>query len=477
MSDLAAPVVDATPRSSRLIFKITGFSSTSELSWRELSAEEIEAPQLPNVVVRPDKPQQLIDGFGVCFNELGWVALLHLPSNDREHVLTEIFSPGVGTSFSLCRMPIGANDFSTDWYSYDEVDGDFNLEHFSLERDERAMLPYISAALAVRPDLRLWASPWSPPTWMKTNKHYAGALPWPGSGVDNGITEEQVRAEGTDMFIQHDKYFDSYAEYFAKFIDGYRAAGINIEMVMPQNEFNSPQVFPSCTWTPDGLARFIAKLGPAMSRRGVKVFLGTQERGNVEQIEHVLGDASAQQWISGVGLQWAGKHAAHAVKRAHPDLTMYQTEQECGDGRNDWRYCRYTWTLIRRFLEAGASGYTYWNLALESGGVSRWGWPQNSLVTVDTATRSYALTHEYYLLKHVTHFLHDGARRLETFSWSGYENQLAFINPDGSIVVVIQNDLAQELPLTVAFGASAFATVLPADSFSTFYIQAQEHER
>lgn len=79
------------------------------------------------------------------------------------------------------------------------------------------------------------------------------------------------------MFIQEERYFQTYAAYFGLFLDAYRELGIPIRMVMPQNEFNSPQVFPSCTWTPEGLARFIAYLGPEMAARGVEVFVGTLE--------------------------------------------------------------------------------------------------------------------------------------------------------------------------------------------------------
>lgn len=176
--------------------------------------------------------------------------------------------------------------------------------------------------------------------------------------------------------------------------------------------------------------------------------------------------------MRGAGFQWAGKGAIADAHRIRPDLPLYQTEQECGDGRNDWRYARYTWTIMRRFFESGATAYTYWNLALDEGGVSRWGWAQNSLVVVDPETGAYRYTHEYQLLKHLAHFLQPGAQRIETMSWSGYENQLAFANPDGSLVVIVQNDLAEDTTVTFAVGEEAFDATLPADSFSTFVIGA-----
>lgn len=453
--------------------RITWVSTDRDRPWVEMPAPQF-APMtaMPNVLLRTDRRHQVVEGFGVCFNELGWRALSRLDEGDRAAIFDELFVPGQGTGFSVCRMPLGANDFSTDWYSYDEVDGDLELEHFSIDHDRAALVPYITEALRRRPDLKLWASPWSPPTWMKTNGHYAAALPWQGSDVDNGLRPDQVGAEGTDMMIQEPRYLRAYAEYFARFIAAYRREGIDVAMVMPQNEFNSPQVFPSCTWTPEGLARFIAVLGPRMRELGVDVFFGTQERPAPEHLAAVLADPAAAPFISGAGFQWAGKGAIADARRAAPHLSLYQTEQECGDGRNDWRFARYTWSLMRRFFEAGANAYTYWNLALDEGGVSRWGWAQNSLVVVDPETRGFRFTHEFFVLKHLAHFVESGATRVDAFSWTGHENQLAFENPDGSIAVVMQNDLADEMPVTIALDGAAFEVVLPADSFSTLLISA-----
>ena len=127
---------------------------------------------------------------------------------------------------------------------------------------------------------------------------------------------------------------------------------------------------------------------------------------------------------------------------------------------------------MKEFLGNGASAYLYWNLALERGGVSRWGWSQNSLITVDTVSGQFEYTHEYYLLKHVSHFVRPGARLIETLSYTGYENQLAFRNPDGSIVIVMQNDTHTDQPVNLLLGERVLAATLPADSFSTFLVPA-----
>ncbi|GAA3797978.1 glycoside hydrolase family 30 protein [Cellulomonas soli] len=429
---------------------------------------------MPDVFVQTDRPGQAVEGFGASFNELGWTSLSLLTDDERAQILDELFTPGVGANLSLCRMPVGANDFSLDWYSYDEVDGDLALEHFSIEHDLQTLVPFIRAAQERQPSLRLWASPWSPPSWMKTNGHYAGALPMPGiQDVENGLRPDQVGHEGTDMFRLEEPYLQAYAAYFGRFVDAYRELGIPIGMVMPQNEFNSPQVFPSCTWTPQGLARFVRHLGPQMQRRGVEVFLGTLERGDDALVQGVLDDPEAAAAIQGVGIQWAGKSALPFVHRDHPELRVYQTEQECGDGLNDWRYCRYSWGLMRHYFSHGAGAYMYWNVSLLRGGLSRWGWAQNSFVTVDAQTRTYAWNHEYHLLKHVSHFVQVGARFVPTLSYTGFENQLVFRNPDESLVVVVHNPEPHEQAVRVLVGGQLLTPTLPADSFSTFVVPAE----
>ena len=449
-------------------------ATTQVLQWQSKDAGAISLASEGkwDVEVQLEKPLQTIDGFGACFNELGWISLCTLEPKDKDAIFRELFAPGVGANFTVCRTPVGANDFSREWYSYDETPDDFALQHFSTSNDLETIIPFIKNALKYNPELKLWASPWSPPTWMKSNKHYAGEMSEPDMPA-NGLKAEQLVPEGTDQFIQDDRYFSAYAAYFSRFIQDYSKEGIQINMVMPQNEFNSPQPFPSCSWTAEGLARFISFLGPEMKKLDVEVFFGTMERPNEKLLDVVLLDPKAGKYIKGAGLQWAGKRAIVGIHRRYPDLPLYQTEQECGDGRNDWRYCRYAWTLLKRFLENGVSVYQYWNIALKKGSVSRWGWAQNSLVTIDTEARTYNYNYEYYLLKHISHFVRPGSRRLDTFTLTGYDNLLAFVNPDKTVVILMQNDLCQRLPVRIKVGHQVIGATLEADSFNTFVVHAE----
>lgn len=440
-----------------------------------------ESADSADVEVFVNNPMQEIDGFGACFNELGWTSLSELNSKDRENIIKDLFSKE-GMNFSVGRMPLGANDFSRDWYSYNETDKDFEMKNFSIANDEETLIPFIKAALAVRPDLKLWASPWCPPTWMKYNKHYACMYQDPETvqknmrqlGVDdnittvNHLTPDQQGAEGADMFIQKPEYLKAYALYFKKFIEAYRSEGIHIDMVAPQNEFNSCQVFPSCIWTAESLSRFVgAYLGPEMQRLGVKILFGTMERKNDLMIDTVM-KSEAGKYISAIGFQWAGKGAVKAVHEKYPELKLVQTESECGDGQNSWDYCFYTWNLMKHYLSNGTSVYMYWNISLEEDGLSHWFWRQNSLISVDKDTKTYRYTPEYYLMKQFSHFIHSGARRIET---SGkYDNLLAFRNPDNSIVVIAVNEKSFEQPLKVRIGKFILPVNLASRSINTFVI-------
>lgn len=464
-------------------------SSTKTDNWKVEKAISVIKNDHSDAEILTGNTLQTVTGFGGCFNELGWTSLKLLSEKDRLSIMKELFAPGVGANFTICRMPVGANDFSLNWYSYDETDGDFALKDFSIAHDKSTLIPFIKGAKKYNPGLQLWASPWSPPQWLKKNKHYAAAMvpskemlaKFAASGrklegmdftnIDNGLKPEQAGKEGTDMFVQDEQHFITYANYFGKFIDAYKKQGINIGMVMPQNEFNSAQIFPSCTWTAHGLATFVNYLGPQMQRRGVKIFFGTVERANEKLTDTVLTSPESGKYIKGVGFQWAGKGAIAGIHQRYPKLTLYQSEQECGDGQNDWKYCRYTWDLMKHYFNSGTNAYMYWNISLKEGGISHWGWRQNSLVSVDTTAKTYKYNYEYYLMKHLSHYVKPGAKLLTVTG--AFNNLLAFKNPDNSIVLVVQNETETDKQVSIKIGGKTIRPLLKADSFNTFLLAAK----
>ena len=420
-------------------WEIKGVTSTFEKPWVDISVIENydESLETIEISIKYDSLGDPLIGFGACFNELGWAAISQLSDKDKEIIFDELFKPEAGANFNFNRLPLGANDFSLDYYSFDETPNDFELKDFSLSHDDSTLVPFIKEALKRNPEMKLWASPWCPPKWMKRNNHYAMVPAWPG-GVENGLKPEQIGYEGQDMFIMEDKYLETYAQYFGKFIDAYRERGINIFMVMPQNEFNSAQPYPACCWTAEGLGRFIAKLGPVMDKKNVETWLGTVERANISLIDTIMANPEASKYIKGVGFQWAGKDALPLVAEKYPGLKLMQTEQVCGDGANDIKMWETAWNLMNFYLKGGAVAYDYWNIALEKGGISRWGWSQNSLIVVDKETKSFSFTPEYYMMKHFSHFLPSGSKLIKSIE-GDTENIIAFSLPDNSLILIVAN--------------------------------------
>ncbi|NHO67330.1 glycoside hydrolase family 30 protein [Aestuariicella hydrocarbonica] len=473
----SVPVWSGTKKSSGQTSAIRWLSTSRTRPWTALHHAELGPNDSSDLFsydlqIQLNDPKQTMVGFGGAFSEKGWQGISSLPHDMQQEILRAIFSPDTGANFNIARTPMGASDFALGWYSYDETPGDFLLENFSIENDRTSLIPYIRSAMQYQPDLKIWASPWSPPTWMKTNRHYAMAPAWPGQ-PSNGIQPDQLGSEGNDYFIQEKTYFEAYARYFRRYVEEYQKAGIPLCAVMPQNEFNSAQPFPSCCWTPEGLARFIPYLGAEMDKVNVDVLLGTLERDNPYLVDQILAVPQAERVIKGVGVQWAGRGALPFIAKRHPKLAIWGTEHECGTGANDWHYTHYAWDMIKTYLQHGASAYHYWNIALTTDPFSTWGWPQNSLVTIDPEARSYQFNHEYYLMKHFSQFISRGARFLPATSFLGFENQLAFQNPDKSIVLVIQNEMAEVLPVRVKIGDKILRADLPADTFNTLHVPAR----
>jgi glucosylceramidase len=351
---------------------------------------------------------------------------------------------------------MGANDYAAEWYSHNEHDGDFAMEHFSIARDHLYLLPYIREGLVYCPDMTLFASPWSPPTWMKFPKAY-----------NNGT------------LVKTPENLAAYALYFRKFVEAYAAAGVKIAAVHVQNEPNSDQKFPSCVWRPEEMRDFIRDhLGPQFSAAGLncEIWLGTIERGVDHYTSHegfkdwaglILDDEVARSFIKGVGYQWAGKGAVLRTHLAYPELPIVQTENACCYGKNAWFQSHYIFDLIWHFIQNGTGAYVYWNMVLEPGGRSTWAGEQNAMVTINPADGSATYNPEYYVMRHLAAQVQRGARRIE-LSGNWCVNALGFANPDGSTVLVLQNaaTTARTLDLTLADGQVRSLTLAP-ESFHT----------
>lgn len=362
------------------LFAAFGCSTDEQVEWVSTTNDQPWALQTGGVVttgnvdesailIVTDSARQIIDGFGGCFNELGWEALQALTEKNKQTVAKNLFDTNSGCRFNIFRMPIGANDYAVNWYSHNETVDDYEMKNFSLDRDKQRLIPYIKLAQSYNPELKIWASPWSPPSWMKTNNHYACA----SNPQFNDLPANRQGKEMKTQFRMEPKVLAAYALYFEKFIQGYQKQGIKISAVHVQNELNSCQSFPSCIWTPKDMATFIGDyLGPKFEADGINtpIWLGTIERPQVERVDSIVLDPKAGKYIKGIGFQWAGKGAIAEVHREYPDMKLMQTETECGDGSNDWAAAEHTFGLMKHYFSNGANAYMYWNMVLDKTGKS-----------------------------------------------------------------------------------------------------------
>jgi len=197
---------------------------------------------------------------------------------------------------------------------------------------------------------------------------------------------------------------------------------------------------------------------------GAEIWLGTVNTADPNYVRTILHNPKAAGYIKGLGLQWDAKQTVAQLHQEFSSYPLTQTESECGNGANDWPAAEYTWSLIRRYVGNGATSYMYWNLVLDETGRSTWGWVQNALISVNRATGQVKYNPEYYLMKHLSHYVLPGATRLATSEG----NQLAFRNADGSTVLLLVNTESTDKTLALKLGAAQTTVVVPAKSFNTF---------
>jgi len=374
-----------------------------------------------------------------------------------------------GCNFAWGRIPIGASDYAMDRYSLNETAGDYEITKFSIDRDKQKLIPYIKAAQQVKPDIRFWASPWSPPTWMKTGPYNPNTGP-SHSNFDGGVMK------GDDATLK------AYALYFVKFLQAYKEQGIDVEVVAPQNEPNFAQSYPTCLWSSANFTKFTGKfLGPALKDAGLatKIMLGTMSKsdGNADGaiISAVMGDATAKGFVSVIGVQWGmaeniGNYKSH-------NLPVWVSEHKCGNypwnpsgypsykepAPNDHAYAKESWGYLRSTIKGGVTSYNAWNMVLDKMGkgidVSRQ-WAQNALLVVDGGRITQTPT--YFVFRHLSQYTMPGAKVMGT---SG-NDVIGFKNPDGSVVAVLYASSGKS-NYTVSLGGKKLQFNMPSDGWAT----------
>jgi glucosylceramidase len=411
--------------------------------------------------INEDVKYQQMDGFGASLTDSSaWVVWNKLNASQRQDLWRELFSASDGIGINLLRQPMGASDFSASGnYSYDDVptgQADTDQAHFSTAHDEPYIIPLLKQALSVNPGIKIVALPWSAPAWMKT------------SGTMNG---GNLKSE----------YFPSLAKYFVKFVQGYQLHGVPIYAISVQNEpLYSTDTYPTEYLPAAEEAAFIGThLGPAMRSAGfdgVKIFGYDHNWNKPEYPEAVLSDAAANRYVAGSAFHcYAGSvEAQSAVRKMFPAKDIWFTE--CS-GITPTSFAKDLSGQVENLLIGAirnwARSVVLWNIVLDQNSGPTNGGCMNcrAVVTVDSSKPTPSITRnvEYYVLGHLAKFVQPGAFRIDSNSF-GYGNiqDVAFQNPNGSIVLLVMNGGSAGTAFTVHWHEKAFRCTLQAGAVATF---------
>jgi glucosylceramidase len=421
------------------------FQSVDPLTWQRSGRHE----PAETIELNPDRRFQEILGFGAAFTDASCYLFRQLSEDARGKLFHELFHPSE-MGLSVCRTCIGASDYSTELFGYDEGEPDPELKRFSIDHDKAYVLPALREARKVNLDLFLFSSPWSPPGWMKANKSMLGGC---------------IRK----------RYFSSYAQHFVKFLQTYAAEGVTVQAITSQNEVDTDQDgrMPACLWGQEYEIEFIAKhLGPALKSAGLstKIWLLDHNYNLWGRVICSLDDVKVRQHCGSVA--WHGyvgtADMISKVHTAHPDVSMHWTE-----GGPDYTSPNYAtdWAVwARTFSDAlgnGCSSVTGWNLALDEQGRPNIGpFKCGGLVTIHSESKEVTYSGQYWALAHFSRVIRRGARRFASASTSSNLSHIACENPDRKKVLVLTNSGPARI-VELRTGAMAVAVPLESDSVNT----------
>ena len=410
--------------------------------------------QLPTIMVDAGKEFQTIDGFGNCLTGGSALVLNQMNKSSRAQILKELFATdGSNVGISYLRLSIGASDLSDHLFTYDEISEgqtDVNMEKFSLEPEKKDLIPVLKEILAINPKIKIMGSPWTAPTWMKTNAKFKGGSLKP-------------------------EYFDAYAKYFVKYIQEMKAEDITIDAITIQNEPLHPGNTPSMFMPAADQADFIKKsLGPAFKAAGIKTKIVVYDH-NADRIDYpisILDDPQAAQYVDGSAFHLYGGtiEELSKVHAAHPNKNLYFTEQWVGAPGNlagdlSW----HVRTLIIGGTRNWCRNVLEWNMASDpkydphtnDGGCDQC----LGTITIDgnNVTRNPA----YYILAHAAKFVRPGSVRIDSNLPENLSN-VAFKTPEGKLALIVINDNKTAQKFRVKYQNSEFSATLPLGAVGTY---------
>ena len=378
------------------------------------------------ITIEPKNQRQEILGFGGSFTEASSSIYKELDEEKKEEIIESYFGEN-GNKYSMARTHINSCDFSLGNYAHVEDENDLELKTFSLERNKISLIPMINDALKKRKNkIRIMASPWSPPAWMKTT----GEMNFGG----------KLKSE----------YRDTWADYYCKFIENCEKENVPIWGLSIQNEPEAKQTWDSCLYTAEEERDFIKNhLGPSLKKHNLldrKVIIWDHNRDvMVERARTVLSDPDAAKYVWGTGFHWyCGDHFDN-VQKVHdefPDKQLIFTEgcQEGGPHIGSWDLGERYATSIINDLNRWTVAWIDWNLILnEQGGPNHVGNYCSAPIIVDTHSKDLLYQSSYYYIGHFSRFILPGDKIINSKNTNDKIDVLSSINDQNIVNTVIQN--------------------------------------
>jgi glucosylceramidase len=445
-------------------------ATTADPIQTESLFEQTAAAGDVTVTVYPDSiVHDSLTGIGGAFNEQGGEAFMRLPVAKRKELVEALFNPETGAGLTFCRTAIGASDFGLGAYSYSETPEDYTMQHFSVERDTKSVIPFILAAQSENPELKMFASPWSPPGWMKKN----GRM----DTRDAGPTRSKTRNDKNNVLKADPKIYDAYALYFSKYVQSYAAHGVTIDRILIQNETDMNPIYPGCDMLPDQMSELIYQhVYPQFKKDGLATeiwagtFRGRDKKGSRND-GAVIMQLDASKVIDGIGLQYASPAIVKALRQNYPEMPLMHTEGKCNNGKNDGGQARARFDEVAQWLYSGVENYCYWNMVLNETSKSAWGWRQNSLVKVDRDTGTITYNPDFAPLALLSRYIRPGDQLLQVNTGEG-KTAIAVKN-DQRLVVFLQNNDDQPVANTIRIEQQTLPFEVPANSLCAVVFKSE----
>src|SRR5688500_189909 len=417
------------------------------------------------VFVDPTKTYQTFLGIGGALTDAAAETFAKLPADKQQEILTAYFDVNKGIGYTFARTNIHSCDFSSGSYTY-VTEGDKDLKSFSVERDKQFRIPLIKKAMAAAGGkLTMFASPWSPPAFMKDN--------------NNMLRGGRLKPE----------FYESWASYYAKFIKAYQAEGIPIWGLSIQNEPMATQTWESCIYSAEEERDFLKNhLGPTLKRAGLgdkKIIAWDHNRDLIYQrASTILSDPKAAQFVWGIGYHWyepwsGGEPMFDNVRLVYetfPDKHLIFTEG-CVDRfdpkkMSEWKFGeQYGRSMINDFNN-GTVGWTDWNILLdEKGGPNHVGNFCFAPVHADTRTGAITYTNAYYYIGHFSKFIQPGAKRMASSASRDKLLTTAFRNPNGTIAVMVMNRTDEKIDYLLWMKGMAATVTSEPHSIATLLVK------